>query len=77
MKTNQKSLTAQDDMLMIERSTINMEKEKKELEDKVRVIRQAIENDNEALRIETNRIAELNKSRMDEIFKLDDEFNNR
>lgn len=75
---NQKVLTAQEELLMIEKPMIEMVKDAreltKELNVKVRKIRQAIAEDDEALRKETNRIFELNKKRMDEIFKLDEEY---
>lgn len=78
MKMNQKALTTQGNQLMLERPVIDMVRDAreltKELNAKVQVIRQAIADDDEALRIEINRVADLNKERMDEIFRLDDEY---
>ena len=46
----------------------------KELEDKVLAIRQETAEADEALRKEINRVADENKLRMDQIFKLDEEY---
>ena len=46
----------------------------KELEDKVLEIRQETAEADEALRKEINRVADENKLRMDQIFKLDEEY---
>lgn len=75
---NQKMITTQEELLMIEKPVMEMVRDARELANelnaKVRIIRQAIADDDEALRIETNRIFELNKKRMNEIFELDMEY---